>query len=164
MDERFQNIACAILLAGWIASFFLPALSDGQNRLPGYEAAGLSFLALVIDIRSEFKPDNINRLEMLYLGSFWLANLFMIAAPFALRLARRARARTFVSLMGLWDILTCSYLFYGHVTKHMNLVRLGWWVWEGSLIAMTLLLYFVWYNAWSHHSEQPEQPIFVQTS
>ncbi len=67
----------------------------------------------------------------------------MIAAPFVLRLARHGRALTFVSLMGIWDILTCSYLFYGQITKHMILVRLGWWMWEASLVAMTVFLLLV---------------------
>jgi hypothetical protein len=142
-SRNLQNAACAVILAVWIASFFLPSLADGQNTLPGYAAAGLSAMALGIGAKALFTSNHSDLAIMLYLGSFCLANVFMLVSPFALRLARRGRALVILCLMGFWVLLDGSYIFYGQATKHMNLVRLGWWIWEGSLIAMTVLLYVV---------------------
>jgi hypothetical protein len=143
VSSKIQNLSAAVILAVWIASFFLPALANEPKNVPGHWAAFLSGYALFIAIGSLFTHDQVDRLTMLYLGSFWLANLFMIAAPFALRFARRVGALAFISLMGFWDLLTCSYLIYGRITKNMNMVRFGWWTWECSLIGMTALLFVV---------------------
>ena len=142
-SRHLQHTACAVILAVWIASFFLPSLADGQNTLPGYAAAGLSAMALGIGVKSLFTSKDSDLPTMLYLGSFCLANVLMLVAPFTLRLARRGRALVILCLMGFWILLNWSYILYGQATKNTNLVRLGWWVWEGSLISMTALILLV---------------------
>ena len=143
MTRRAQTSGLILILAIWIASFFAPAAFDAGASLNGYEAFGLSVVALAMAFKEAFGSYQ-QRLEALYIGSFWIANAFMIASPFVLRRIRRGkRVVAFLSLMGIWDILTCSYLFYEQLTKHIQFVRLGWWMWEGSLIAMTVLLVLV---------------------
>lgn len=123
------------LLAVCAASFFLPSINMDAVR-PGYIACMMSATVLTSIEPSAWSMH-------LYLGSFWLANLFMIASPFGLWRARLGKGGFFIALMALWDLDTLSYYVYHRATGSYASVLLGWWTWEASLVFMTLLLVLV---------------------
>lgn len=124
-----------LILAVCAASFFLPSINMDAVR-PGYVACMMS-----ITVLTSIEPSAW--LMHLYLGSFWFANLFMLASPFGLWRARLGKGGVFLLLMGFWDALTLSYYVYHRVTGNYAAVLVGWCVWEASLVAMTLLLFLV---------------------
>jgi hypothetical protein len=130
-----QIVLFLLVLVVWIASFFLPAVNMSAIR-PGYIAALMS-----ISVLTSIEPSAW--LTHLYLGSFWIANLFMLASPFGLWRARLGKGGVFLALMAFWDVLTLSYVLYYRVTGLYASVLIGYWAWVGSLVAMTLLLFLV---------------------
>ncbi len=127
------QVALLLLLVGvCVASFFLPSINMDAIR-PGYVACMMS-----VTVLTSIEPSAW--LMHLYLGSFWLANLFMLASPFGLWRARLGKGGVFIGLMVFWDLLTLSYYVYHRVTGNYASVMLGWCVWEASLVAMTLFL------------------------
>jgi hypothetical protein len=103
---------------------------------PGYIAALMS-----ISVLTSIEPSAW--LTHLYLGSFWIANLFMLASPFGLWRARLGKGGVFLALMAFWDVLTLSYVLYYRVTGLYASVLIGYSAWVGSLVAMTVLLLLV---------------------
>ena len=154
LDRKSQNIVAVVIICVWAASFFVPAIYL-DKRLPGYFAAFLSGFALYTAIHGLFSGDHTDLPYLLYVGSFCFANIFMIAAPFALRIARRGGGRTFLVLMTVWDALTLSWLAYAKLKGNAGSVLLGWWMWEASLICMTVFLLLVWHDA---RLAQPRNP------
>ena len=130
-----QIVLFLLVLVVWIASFFLPAVNMSAIR-PGYIAALMS-----ISVLTSIEPSAW--LTHLYLGSFWIANLFMLASPFGLWRARLGKGGVFLALMAFWDVLTLSYVLYYRVTGLYASVLIGYWAWVGSLVAMTLLMLLV---------------------
>jgi hypothetical protein len=130
-----QIVLFLLVLVVWIASFFLPAVNMSAIR-PGYIAALMS-----ISVLTSIEPSAW--LTHLYLGSFWIANLFMLASPFGLWRARLGKGGVFLALMAFWDVLTLSYVLYYRVTGLYASVLIGYSAWVGSLVAMTLLLLLV---------------------
>lgn len=130
-----QIVLFLLVLVVWIASFFLPAVNMSAIR-PGYIAALMS-----ISVLTSIEPSAW--LTHLYLGSFWIANLFMLASPFGLWRARLGKGGVFLALMAFWDVLTLSYVLYYRVTGLYASVLIGYWAWVGSLVAMTVLLFLV---------------------
>ena len=128
-----QSALFLLVLVVWIASFFLPAVNMNAIR-PGYIAALMS-----ISVLTSIEPSAW--LTHLYLGSFWIANLFMLASPFGLWRARLGKGGVFLALLAFWDVLTLSYVLYHSVTGNFASVLIGYWAWTGSLVAMTLLLF-----------------------
>jgi hypothetical protein len=136
MRSRGTQIAIfLVFLAVWVASFFLPAINMG-NPSRGYIAAAMSASVLFSMERSAW-------LSHFYFGSFWLANLFMLASPFGLWRVRLGKGGVFLGLMTLWDVLTLSYFVYHRVSGNFASVLIGWWLWEVSLVGMTALLFAV---------------------
>ncbi len=131
-NRGLQIVSFLVLLATWIASFFLPAVNMGAIR-PGYIAALMSASVL-----TSIEPSAW--LMHLYLGSFWLANLFWLASPFGLWRARLGKGGVFIGLLAFWDLLTLSYYLYHQMTGNYASVLVGWWVWEASLAGLTVLL------------------------
>jgi hypothetical protein len=134
-NRGMQIVLFLLVLVVWIASFFLPAVNMSAIR-PGYIAALMS-----ISVLTSIEPSAW--LTHLYLGSFWIANLFMLASPFGLWRARLGKGGVFLALMAFWDVLTLSYVLYYRVTGLYASVLIGYSAWVGSLIAMTLLLLLV---------------------
>ena len=130
-----QIVLFLLVLVVWIASFFLPAVNMSAIR-PGYIAALMS-----ISVLTSIEPSAW--LTHLYLGSFWIANLFMLASPFGLWRARLGKGGVFLALMAFWDVLTLSYVVYYRVTGLYASVLIGYSAWVGSLVAMTVLLFLV---------------------
>ena len=130
-----QILVFLVIVVVWIVSFFLPSINSGSPR-PGYIAAAMSMSVLYSIERSAWG-------EHLYLGSLWLANLFMLAAPFGLWRARNGKGGVFLALMVGWDLLTLSYFCYDRMTHKFAGVLVGYFVWEATLVAMTLLLFAV---------------------
>jgi len=130
-----QIVLFLLVLVVWIASFFLPAVNMSAIR-PGYIAALMS-----ISVLTSIEPSAW--LTHLYLGSFWIANLFMLASPFGLWRAHLGKGGVFLALMAFWDVLTLSYVLYHRVTGLYASVLIGYWAWVGSLVAMTLLMLLV---------------------
>jgi hypothetical protein len=130
-----QIVLFLLVLVVWIASFFLPAVNMSAIR-PGYIAALMS-----ISVLTSIEPSAW--LTHLYLGSFWIANLFMLASPFGLWRARLGKGGVFLALLAFWDVLTLSYVLYHRVTGLYASVLIGYWAWVGSLVAMTVLLFLV---------------------
>lgn len=130
-----QIVLFLLVLIVWIASFFLPAVNMSAIR-PGYIAALMS-----ISVLTSIEPSAW--LTHLYLGSFWIANLFMLASPFGLWRARLGKGGVFLALMAFWDVLTLSYVLYYRVTGLYASVLIGYSAWVGSLVAMTVLLFLV---------------------
>jgi hypothetical protein len=134
-SRGMQIVLFLLVLVVWIASFFLPAVNMSAIR-PGYIAALMS-----ISVLTSIEPSAW--LTHLYLGSFWIANLFMLASPFGLWRARLGKGGVFLALMAFWDVLTLSYVLYYRVTGLYASVLIGYSAWVGSLVAMTLLLLLV---------------------
>lgn len=130
-----QVALLVLLIAICAGSFFLPAINMDAIR-PGYIAATMSFTVLTSIEPSAF-------FTHLYLGSFWIANLLMLASPIALWRARRGKAGVFLALFVLWDVLTLSYYFYHRLTGNFASVLIGWYVWEASVVGMTVLLFAI---------------------
>ncbi len=130
-----QLALLVFVVAVCVASFFLPSINMDAIR-PGYVACVMSATVLTSIERSAW-------LMHLYLGSFWLANLFLLASPFGLWRARLGKGGVFIALMAFWDVLTLSYYVYYRITGNYASVLLGWWVWEASLVAMTLLFVLI---------------------
>src|SRR5689334_9629951 len=104
----FQSALLLLVLALCTASFVLPAINMDAVR-PGYVACLMSATVLKSIESSAWG-------QHLYLGSFWLANLFMLASPFGLWRARLGKGGVFLTLLILWDLLTLSYFVYHRVT------------------------------------------------
>ncbi|HEY5162168.1 MAG TPA: hypothetical protein VII81_04065 [Terriglobales bacterium] len=134
-SRGMQIVLFLLVLVVWIASFFLPAVNMSAIR-PGYIAALMS-----ISVLTSIEPSAW--LTHLYLGSFWIANLFMLASPFGLWRARLGKGGVFLALMAFWDVVTLSYVVYHRVTGNYASVLIGYWAWVGSLVAMTVLLFLV---------------------
>ena len=130
-----QLLLLLLIVAACAASFFLPSINMDAVR-PGYVACMMSVLVLK-SIEPSAWPMH------LYLGSFWLANVFMLASPFGLWRSRLGKGGVFISLLTLWDALTLSYYVYHRVTGNYASVLLGWFAWEASLVSLTLLLILV---------------------
>src|SRR4051794_24287591 len=124
-----------LLIASCAGSFFLPAINMDAIR-PGYIAATMSFTVLTSIEPSAF-------FTHVYLGSFWIANLLMLASPVGLWRARRGKGGVFLGFFVYWDVLTLSYYPYHRVTGNFASVLIGWYVWEASLVGMTLLLFAI---------------------
>ena len=136
MRSRGLRIALFLLiLAVWIASFLLPAIYLDKNVI-GYMAALLSADVMYTFVRS-------HQLQDLYLGSFWLANVLMLAAPFALWRTWKGKGGVFLILLAIWDLLTLSFAVYCRVRHDLGSVLIGWCGWETSLVGMTILLFAV---------------------
>lgn len=140
MTHQSQKTVLVILVAIWAASFFLPALrgpgSTSGDMMPGYLAAFLSAICLRVGVLGG-QDWGLG----LYLGSFCLANLFMVALPFALRRIRRGKGALFLKLMVAWDLLTFSYVLSRPINREYHPVSVGWWMWEISLFGTTALLF-----------------------
>ena len=134
-NRALQNTLYGVVLAVWVTSFFLPSINLGAHNDPGWKAAGLSATML-------FTLEK-NALGMhLYFGSFWIANLFMLASPLGLHRARRGKAGVFLALMMVWDLLSLSCAGYAAMSDaRLATLRVGYWVWEATLWAMTLVLW-----------------------
>ncbi len=124
-----------LILAICAGAFFLPSLSLDKPVI-GYLTALLSANVGYTFVRS-------HQLRDLYLGAFWIANLLMLASPFGLWRARLGKGGVFLTLLVVWDVLTLSFGLYSRVHHDVGTVLIGWWVWEASLVAMTLLLIVV---------------------
>jgi len=135
MSRVLQVALLLLILAGWVLSYFLPALDLGKSTL-GYMAAFLSANVCYTFFRS-------HQLRDLYFGSFWIANIFMLASPFGLWRARLGKGGIFLVLMTLWDLLTLSFAAYIRTQHDLGTVKLlvGWYTWEATLVAMTVLLF-----------------------
>lgn len=127
-----QLVLLLLFIVLCAASFFLPSINMDAVR-PGYVACVMS-----VTVLTSIEPSAW--LMHLYLGSFWLANLFMLASPFGLWRARLGKGGVFIGLMAFWDVLTLSYYVYHSVTGQFASVLLGWCLWEASLVGMTLFL------------------------
>lgn len=136
MSRGVQIAVLLLIVLVWIGSFFLSALNLGSKGTIGYMACFLSADVGYTFLRS-------HQLRDLYLGSFWLANIFMLASPFGLWRARVGKGLIFITLMALWDVLTLSYGVYSRVQHDVGTPLIGWFVWEAALVAMTLLLAMV---------------------
>lgn len=130
-----QAVLLLLLFVLCVASFFLPAIKMDAVR-PGYIAAFMSISVLTSIERSSW-------LLHLYLGSLWMANLFMLASPFGLWRVRLGKGGVFLALMAFWNALALSYFVYHEVTKNFASVLVGYWVWVASLIATTMVLLIV---------------------
>ena len=123
-----------LMLALWVVSFFLPALYLSGPVNPGWKAAAISAVLLGTLARNELGIH-------LYYGSFFLANLLVLASPWAYGRARRGRGGVFLGLMVFWDLLTFSYAVYDRwKNTAFTSVRLGYWMWEASLVGVTVVL------------------------
>src|SRR4051794_7365274 len=108
MSRGVQLVLLFAILLVWIASFFLTALHLSDKGTVGYIACFLSANVGYTFLRSHEVRD-------LYLGSFWLANVFMLASPFGLWRARISKAGVFLALFAVWDLLTLSFGVYSRV-------------------------------------------------
>lgn len=133
MSRGLQVGLLLLIVLVWIGSFFLSALNLGDKGTIGYIACFLSADVAYTFLRT-------HQLRDLYLGSFWLANLFMLASPFGLWRVRIGKGAVFLTLMVIWDLLTLSYGIYSRFNHDVGSPLLGWFVWEATLVAMTLLL------------------------
>ena len=124
-----------LLLALWVVSFFLPALSL-DKPVVGYITALLSANVGYTFIRSHQVRD-------LYLGSFWLANLFMLASPFGLWRARIRKGKVFLTFFAIFNVLTLSFGVYSRIHHDVGTVLIGWWLWEASLVGLTMLMFAI---------------------
>jgi hypothetical protein len=112
-------IAIPILL--WLCSFFLPAITfppdtasrwsvaDGMQR--GYEAALLSFVAFIVKTIALGDALTLMRGQVSFallfftlMASLWLANFWMIAAPFRLKSLLSGGGRFFLITNWLWVV------------------------------------------------------------
>ena len=133
MSRASQVVLLLVILIVWVGSFFLTAISLGDKGSLGYIACFLSANVGYTFFRS-------HQLRDLYLGSFWIADLFMLASPFGLWRARIGKGGLFLLLLTIWDLLTLSYGVYSRIHHDVGSPMLGWFVWEGTLVAMTFLL------------------------
>lgn len=133
--KALQNALYGLTLAVWVGSFFLPSINLGAHDDPGYKACAISATML-------FTISSAEVWMHLYFGSFWIANFFMLGSPVALHRRRRGKGHVFLALMLFWDLLTLSFVGYDFYSTHrMAELRAGYWVWEASLVAMTVVLW-----------------------
>lgn len=133
MSRGIQIALLFLILLVCAAAFFLPSVKLSDKGTLGYIACFLS-----ADVGYTFFRSH--QLRDLYLGTFWFANVLMLASPFGLWRARLGKAAVFLMLMVVWDLLTVSYAYYCRINHDVGTPLVGWYVWEGSLIAMTILL------------------------
>jgi hypothetical protein len=111
---RSWGLAIPILL--WLVSFFLPVIifppdnashwapADGMQR--GYDAALLSFAGGVMNavvLADAISGGHISAAVLRSVdGLLWLANLWMIIAPFRIRSLSRGRSTPFLITIWLW--------------------------------------------------------------
>lgn len=140
MSRGVQIAVLVLIVLVWIGAFFLQSVSLSDKGTIGYMACFLSADVGYTFVRS-------HQLRDLYLGSFWLANVFMLASPFGLWRVRIGKGAAFLTLMTIWDLLTLSYGIYSQVRHDVGTPMVGWFVWEGALVAMTVLLAAVRFSA-----------------
>ena len=147
MSRASQVVLLLVILLVWVGSFFLPAFNISGNEYRGYKIAAISAMLLFTIAKSELGVH-------LYFGSLWIANLFMAGSPIALFRVRRGKGLVFLSLMVFWDLLTLSFVPYD-LTRPDRLasLRIAYWVWEGTLVAMTAILF--WARATSRRQTLP---------
>jgi hypothetical protein len=135
-----------MLMAFWLASFFMPALSDGPSiHETGFGATELSLLALFIAISSHFKPAAELHLGavLFYYGALWVVNLLVLLAPVALRRAEKGKGGILIGLLAVWDVLILAYACLPHPEDFSPKAipwRYGYVVWVASIVGITLLL------------------------
>ena len=160
MDETLSRrlswaIAFAVLL--WLCSFFLPTLTfppdnsrhwapaDGMQR--GYDAALLSFIAglmAVLELADTMGNGHFSWVSIYHLmdGVLWLANVWMIVAPFRAKSLLRGRSTPLLVTMWLWVAapLPLAWNSFQRLSDGARpyTLHVGFLLWWFSLLLMAL--------------------------
>lgn len=140
----------AIPLVIWIGSFFLPTISlkssdwffPGTN--PGIVAAVDSFLAAVFvaaESRQLFKgPVQLRELLFLLSASvLWVANLWMLRAPFVANRLQRRSSRSYLYTLWIWVLVPLPIALNTNPHLYEGLkIEIGLFVWWGSFGLLAL--------------------------
>jgi hypothetical protein len=130
-----------IIFALWIVSFFLPAFVDvrpgfggGPTIVGGAEAALGSILAII-------KP--------IY-GWAWIANIFMLIAPFQANSAHQGKARVFAVLFYAAALIGffCAFPPFRFSLAEIGVLTTGYFVWELSILSAATLFLAVAFRHW----------------
>ncbi len=147
----WERYALAFPLLLWFSSFFLPVIVHnsqdwflaGMQR--GYVAVALSFAAgfmaffLLIISRGELHAKEF--IYLLYVGSLWLANLWMIAAPWRVNRLRQARDRLFLYSLWVWVLLPIPFAWLNRTRPFdpNTGLHVGFYIWWASFLFLALL-------------------------
>jgi hypothetical protein len=143
----------------WFCAFFLPTISNSSQdwlfpgKNPGIVAAFISFLEGVMAIAMmSHLPVRLHeipiRLCCLLVGSLWLANFWMMAAPFLANRFRQGRGRAF--LIGLWFWVLAPSSVALLPTRHdINnaKIEVGLYVWWSSFLLLALYCTALYYQS-----------------
>jgi hypothetical protein len=155
-SRLYWVIAIPIVL--WLCSFFLPAIffppdnashwapADGMQR--GYAATLLSLTAGVMNAIE--LADAIHRGHLSWaaahisaVGLLWLANLWMIIAPFRIRSLSRARSTPLLITTWLWVVAPLPLVWQSFQLTPDGLrpytLHFGFFLWWFSLLLLALL-------------------------
>ncbi|HTP68441.1 MAG TPA: hypothetical protein VMJ35_06015 [Dongiaceae bacterium] len=140
----------AIPLVLWICSFFLPTITlsssdwffPGTN--PGIVAALDSFLAGIL-VASEFRqlfkgPFQIRELLFLLSASvLWVANLWMLKAPFVVNRLQLRSSRSYIIALWLWVLVPLPIALNTTPQSYQGLrIEVGFFVWWASFGLLAL--------------------------
>ena len=149
---RWVSILTMVL---WLCSFFLPAITfppdtprhwsvaTGMQR--GYEAAAILAVGMVLKTIVLF--DGLSgghlhwrELTALFLSALWLANFWMIAAPFRIKSLLRGGSRLFLIVLWLWAFsplaLAWKDLEPRPTYEREYTLQIGFFLWWFSLLSM----------------------------
>jgi hypothetical protein len=123
-----------ILVAIWIVSFFLPTYIDVRGSLGGGPSISVGLEAAVCSVLTIPNP--------IY-GLAWIANVFMLIAPFRAKSAYQGKARVFAILFYATALigLACAFPPFRFSRVEVGSLATGYFVWELSILsAATLFL------------------------
>ncbi len=145
--STYDRYVVVIPLLTWAISLFLPTVTCSKNdwffpgQSPGFLAALMSFLALLFWMLAfGMKPTDTSAIVYAYIGSLWVANVLMLAAPFLVSAIQRRRRFAFVVMLWIWFLLALPLAFLSRKSSDAESLEFGYFVWLFSLFTMALLM------------------------
>jgi hypothetical protein len=140
-SAKSLTIALRILIAIWIVSLFLPAYVDIRPSFGGTPTPNFGLGAAVCSVLSIPNP--------IY-GVAWIANIFMIVAPFLANRAYEGKARVFAILFYASALIgwLCAFPPVRFSRVEVGVLATGYFVWELSILSAATLLLAIAFRRW----------------
>jgi hypothetical protein len=147
----WDRYAIAIPFTLWLVSFFLPVLTNAPTHwvFPGTVHSGgaivMSFLAGALGMmmlrEAVVNPTHLSGgLFFLSIGILWLANFWMIAAPFAVKGLRQGRNLGYLASVWFWALVPIPIRSISSYKSEAGTgLRIGFYAWWGAFIILALL-------------------------
>jgi hypothetical protein len=135
------TITLWILVAIWIVSFFLPTYVDVRPSFGGGPTINSGVVAALGSVFAITNP--------IY-GFAWIANVFMLIAPFRANSAHQGKACIFAILFYAAALLgwSCAFPPFRFSRTEVGLLTTGFFVWELSILSAATLFLATAFRRW----------------